>query len=197
MGEILFRTRLSEDMFKGLAPWMQRLPGRLLPHQRRRLRDLRRRLGFERGDLRDDRQDEPARARASAAIPDMMSLGSLAGAGTLGLLIPPSIIMIVYGVTADVSISQLFIGGVIPGIVLAGIFSLYIAGWSIKNAHLIRRRRADELRREAARIEEPDPRRAAHRRRARLDLRRHRHRDRGGRGSASSARSSSRRRRDR
>src|SRR6185312_1858375 len=61
----------------------------------------------------------------------------LAGAGTLGLLIPPSIIMIVYGVTADVSISQLFIGGIIPGIVLAGIFSLYIAGWSIKNSHLI------------------------------------------------------------
>jgi C4-dicarboxylate transporter DctM subunit len=74
---------------------------------------------------------------AKRGYPDMMSLGSLAGAGTLGLLIPPSIIMIVYGVTADVSISQLFIGGVIPGIVLAGIFSLYIAGWSIKNAHLI------------------------------------------------------------
>jgi len=66
-----------------------------------------------------------------------MSVGSLAGAGTLGLLIPPSIIMIVYGVTADVSISQLFIGGVIPGIVLAGIFSLYIALWSLKNAALI------------------------------------------------------------
>src|SRR5204863_8186883 len=74
---------------------------------------------------------------ARRGYPDLMSLGSLAGAGTLGLLIPPSIIMIVYGVTADVSISQLFIGGVIPGIVLAGIFSLYIAGWSIRNAHLI------------------------------------------------------------
>ena len=60
-----------------------------------------------------------------------MAVGSLAGAGTLGLLIPPSIIMIVYGVTADVSISQLFIAGVIPGIALAGIFSLYIAGWSL------------------------------------------------------------------
>jgi tripartite ATP-independent transporter DctM subunit len=63
----------------------------------------------------------------------MMSIGSLAGAGTLGLLIPPSIIMIVYGVTADVSISQLFIAGVIPGIVLALLFSGYIAAWALLN----------------------------------------------------------------
>jgi C4-dicarboxylate transporter, DctM subunit len=66
-----------------------------------------------------------------------MAVGSLAGAGTLGLLIPPSIIMIVYGVTADVSISQLFIGGVIPGILLALLFSLYIGGWSLINADKI------------------------------------------------------------
>ena len=54
--------------------------------------------------------------------PEDMTIGTLAGAGTLGLLIPPSIIMIVYGVSANVSISHLFIAGVIPGIVLAGIF---------------------------------------------------------------------------
>jgi len=69
--------------------------------------------------------------------PDIMAIGSLAGAGTLGLLIPPSIIMIVYGVTADVSISQLFIAGVIPGILLAAIFSAYIAVWSLANPGLI------------------------------------------------------------
>ena len=69
--------------------------------------------------------------------PDIMSVGSLAGAGTLGLLIPPSIIMIVYGVTADVSISQLFIGGVIPGILLALIFMAYIAFWSLRHKDLI------------------------------------------------------------
>ena len=66
--------------------------------------------------------------------PEIMSVGSLAGAGTLGLRIPPSIIMNVYGVTADVSISQLFIGGVIPGVLLALIFSLYIGAWSLLNA---------------------------------------------------------------
>jgi tripartite ATP-independent transporter DctM subunit len=63
----------------------------------------------------------------------MMSIGSLAGAGSLGLLIPPSIIMIVYGVAADVSISQLFIGGVIPGVLLALIFSTYIGAWALLN----------------------------------------------------------------
>ena len=69
--------------------------------------------------------------------PDILSVGSLAGAGTLGLLIPPSIIMIVYGVTADVSISQLFIGGVIPGILLALILMACIAVWSPRNQALI------------------------------------------------------------
>ena len=63
--------------------------------------------------------------------PEAITIGTLAGAGTLGLLIPPSIIMIVYGVTAEVSISQLFIAGVIPGILLAVLFSGYIVVWSL------------------------------------------------------------------
>ncbi len=130
MGEILFRTRLSQDMFKGLAPWMQSLPGRLLHTNVVGCAIFAAVSGSSAATCATiGKMSLPELAKRG--YPDMMALGSLAGAGTLGLLIPPSIIMIVYGVTADVSISQLFIGGVIPGIVLAGIFSLYIAGWSI------------------------------------------------------------------
>ena len=136
MGEILFRTRLSQDMFRGLAPWMQRLPGRLLHTNVVGCAIFAAVSGSSAATCATiGKMSLPELARRG--YPDLMSLGSLAGAGTLGLLIPPSIIMIVYGVTADVSISQLFIGGVIPGIVLAGIFMLYIAAWSIKNADLI------------------------------------------------------------
>jgi len=69
--------------------------------------------------------------------PDNMTIGTLAGAGTLGLLIPPSIIMIVYGVAAEVSITRLFIAGVIPGILLAGMFMAYTVGWSLLNPEKI------------------------------------------------------------
>ncbi len=132
MGEILFRTRLSQDMFKGLAPWMQLLPGRLLHTNVVGCAIFAAVSGSSAATCATiGKMSLPELAKRG--YPDMMALGSLAGAGTLGLLIPPSIIMIVYGVSADVSISQLFIGGVIPGIVLAGIFSLYIAGWSILN----------------------------------------------------------------
>jgi len=136
MGEILFRTRLSQDMFRGLAPWMQRLPGRLLHTNVVGCAIFAAVSGSSAATCATiGKMSLPELARRG--YPDMMSIGSLAGAGTLGLLIPPSIIMIVYGVTADVSISQLFIAGVIPGIVLALIFSLYIAGWSMRNADLI------------------------------------------------------------
>jgi len=136
MGEILFRTRLSQDMFRGLAPWMQRLPGRLLHTNVVGCAIFAAVSGSSAATCATiGKMSLPELARRG--YPDMMSVGSLAGAGTLGLLIPPSIIMIVYGVTADVSISKLFIAGVIPGVVLASIFSLYIAGWSLKNAHLI------------------------------------------------------------
>ena len=136
MGEILFRTRLSQDMFRGLAPWMQRLPGRLLHTNVVGCAIFAAVSGSSAATCATiGKMSLPELAKRG--YPDMMSIGSLAGAGTLGLLIPPSIIMIVYGVTADVSISQLFIAGVIPGIVLALIFSLYIAGWSMRNADLI------------------------------------------------------------
>jgi tripartite ATP-independent transporter DctM subunit len=123
-------------MFRGLAPWMQRLPGRLLHTNVVGCAIFAAVSGSSAATCATiGKMSLPELARRG--YPDMMSVGSLAGAGTLGLLIPPSIIMIVYGVMADVSISRLFIAGVIPGIALAGIFSLYIAGWSLKNAHLI------------------------------------------------------------
>jgi tripartite ATP-independent transporter DctM subunit len=75
----------------------------------------------------------------SRGYPEGMVIGSLAGAGTLGLLIPPSIIMIVYGVTAEVSIAKLFIAGVLPGLLLAGLFSGYIAGWALLSPHAVPR----------------------------------------------------------
>ena len=129
MGEILFRTRLSQDMFRGLAPWMQALPGRLLHTNVAGCAIFAAVSGSSAATCATiGKMSLPELARRG--YPDAMALGSLAGAGTLGLLIPPSIIMIVYGVSADVSISQLFIGGVIPGIVLAAIFSGYIALWS-------------------------------------------------------------------
>ncbi len=136
MGEILFRTRLSQDMFKGLAPWMQKLPGRLLHTNVVGCAIFAAVSGSSAATCATiGKMSLPELAKRG--YPDQMAIGSLAGAGTLGLLIPPSIIMIVYGVTADVSISQLFIGGVIPGIVLAGLFSLYIAGWSLLHEDLI------------------------------------------------------------
>jgi len=136
MGEILFRTRLSQDMFKGLAPWMQALPGRLLHTNVVGCAIFAAVSGSSAATCATiGKMSLPELSKRG--YPEIMSVGSLAGAGTLGLLIPPSIIMIVYGVTADVSISQLFIGGVIPGILLAAIFSAYIAVWSLMNAKLI------------------------------------------------------------
>jgi TRAP-type C4-dicarboxylate transport system permease large subunit len=129
MGEILFRSKLSEDMFKGLAPWVQRLPGRLLHTN-----------VFGCGIFAAISGSSAATAATigKMTIPelrkrgydDFMLVGSLAGSGTLGLLIPPSIIMIVYGVAAEVSIARLFIAGVIPGITLMFIFSFIVMAYA-------------------------------------------------------------------
>src|SRR5512144_850260 len=136
MGEILFRTRLSQDMFKGLAPWMQSLPGRLLHTNVAGCAIFAAVSGSSAATCATiGKMSLPELTRRG--YPEAMSVGSLAGAGTLGLLIPPSIIMIVYGVSADVSISQLFIAGVLPGILLAFIFSGYIALWSWRHPELI------------------------------------------------------------
>src|SRR5512132_4394669 len=128
MGEILFRTRLSEDMFKGLAPWLERVPGRLLHTNIIGCTIFAAVSGSSAATCATiGKMTLPELKRRG--YPEDMTIGTLAGAGTLGLLIPLSIIMIVYGVSADVSITRLFVAGIIPGIVLAGMFSGYIALW--------------------------------------------------------------------
>jgi C4-dicarboxylate transporter DctM subunit len=132
MGEILFRTRLSQDMFRGLAPWMQSLPGRLLHVNVVGCTIFAAVSGSSAATCATiGKMSLPELSRRG--YPDGISVGSLAGAGTLGLLIPPSIIMIVYGVTAEVSIAQLFVAGVLPGLLLAALFSGYLAVWSTLN----------------------------------------------------------------
>ncbi len=132
MGEILFRTRLSQDMFKGLAPWVERLPGRLLHTNVIGCAIFAAVSGSSAATCATiGKMTLPELKKRG--YPDDQVIGTLAGAGTLGLLIPPSIIMIVYGVAADQSISKLFIAGVIPGIMLATLFSGYIAIWALLN----------------------------------------------------------------
>jgi tripartite ATP-independent transporter DctM subunit len=132
MGEILFRTRLSNDMFKGLAPWVQGLPGRLLHTNVIGCTIFAAVSGSSAATCATiGKMTLPELTRRG--YPEHMVIGTLAGASTLGLLIPPSIIMIVYGVAAEVSIAKLFIAGVLPGIMLAGLFSGYIMLWALRH----------------------------------------------------------------
>jgi len=130
MGEILFRTRLSEDMFKGLAPWLERVPGRLLHTNIIGCTIFAAVSGSSAATCATIGKMTLPELK-SRGYPEAITIGTLAGAGTLGLLIPPSIIMIVYGVAANVSISHLFIAGVIPGLLLASLFSGYIVVWAL------------------------------------------------------------------
>jgi len=136
MGEILFRTKLSEDMFKGLAPWLDKIPGRLLHTNIIGCTIFAAVSGSSAATCATiGKMTLPELKKRG--YPDSISIGTLAGAGTLGLLIPPSIIMIVYGVTANVSIAKLFIAGVFPGLILAGLFMAYTMGWALLHADQI------------------------------------------------------------
>jgi tripartite ATP-independent transporter DctM subunit len=126
MGEILFRTRLSEDLFKGLAPWMARLPGGLLHVNVAGCALFAAISGSSAATVATVGKMSIPELRARRYA-EPMTIGTLAGAGTLGLLIPPSIILIVYGVTVNESIARLFIAGILPGIMLALLFMGYIA----------------------------------------------------------------------
>ena len=132
MGEILFRTKLSESMFRGLAPWVNALPGRLLHTNI---------LGSTIFAAVSGSSAATCATIGKMSIPELTKrgyppekiVGSLGGASTLGLLIPPSIIMIVYGVAAEVSIAKLFVAGVLPGLMLAALFSGHLMIWALLN----------------------------------------------------------------
>ena len=132
MGEILFRTRLSEEMFKGLSPWLDWLPGRLMHVNI---------FGCAIFAAVCGSSAATVATIGKVALPELAkrgydertTLGSLCGAGTLGLLIPPSIIMIVYAVAAEVSILKMFLAGVFPGALLVVLFSGYIVVWALLN----------------------------------------------------------------
>ncbi|NIM40616.1 MAG: TRAP transporter large permease subunit [Hydrogenophaga sp.] len=132
MGEILFRSKLSNDMFKGLAPWLNWLPGRLLHTNVVGCTIFAAISGSSAATCATIGKITLPELK-KRGYPDAQAIGTLAGAGTLGLLIPPSIIMIVYGVAANVSIAKLFLAGVIPGLMLAALFSGYIVVWSLLN----------------------------------------------------------------
>jgi C4-dicarboxylate transporter DctM subunit len=132
MGEILYRSRLSEDMFTGLSPWMNRLPGRLLHVNI---------LGCAVFAAVCGSSAATAMTVGKMSLPELqkrgydqgLSIGTLCGSSTLGLMIPPSIMMIVYGVAAEVSIAQLFIAGVLPGLMLVLLFMGYVMFWAWRN----------------------------------------------------------------
>jgi len=132
MGEILYRTRLSEEMFEGLSPWLGWLPGRLMHVNI---------LGCAVFGTVSGSSAATCATIAKVALPELKRrgydektcLGSLAAAGTLGILLPPSIIMVVYAVAAEVSIIKVFLAGFIPGFVLTALFSGYIIVWALMN----------------------------------------------------------------
>lgn len=129
MGEILYRTRLSEDMFKGLSPWLGWLPGRLLHVNILGCGVMAAVSGSSAVTCATiGRMSFPELAARN--YPEGMSIGTLAGSGTLGLLIPPSIMMIVYGIITQTSIGRLFIAGVVPGVMMIGLFMAYTIVWA-------------------------------------------------------------------
>ncbi|MDR9486021.1 MAG: TRAP transporter large permease subunit [Sediminimonas sp.] len=138
MGEILYRTRLSEDMFRGLAPWMARLPGGLVHTNIVGCTVFAAVSGSSAATLSTVGKMSIPELR-KRDYPERMVIGTLAGAATLGLMIPPSLTLIVYGVTINESISKLFFAGIVPGIVLAAMFMAFVAitsrvsrGWAPK-----------------------------------------------------------------
>jgi len=134
MGDILYRSKMTEDIFTGLSPWVNRLPGRLLHVNI---------LGCGLFAAVSGSSAATAATIGKLSIPELtrrayppkMIIGTLAGSATLGLLIPPSIILIVYGVATEQSIARLFVAGVLPGILLMALFFGYLILWSLLNRH--------------------------------------------------------------
>lgn len=126
MGDILFRTKLSEDLFKGLAPLMGRVPGGLLHTNVLGCTIFGSVSGSSAATLTTVAQMSIPELK-KRNYPEPLIIGTLAGPATLGLMIPPSIIMIVYGVMTNESIAAINMAGVIPGLVLAALFMAYVA----------------------------------------------------------------------
>ena len=132
MAEILHTTRLANDMFDGLAPWLIRLPGRLLHVNI---------LACGIFAAVSGSSAATAATIAKITVPELkkrnyderMTICTLAGSGTLGLLIPPSVVLIIYGYVTDTSIARLFIAGVIPGIIMIMLFMAYTVAWALLN----------------------------------------------------------------
>jgi len=132
MGEILFRTNLSQEMFEGLRPWLNRVPGRLMHTTT---------LGCGVFGSVSGSSAATCATIAKVALPELkrrgysekLAIGSLASAGTLGILIPPSITMVVYAVAADASIIRIFLAGFLPSLLLMALFSFYIGWWSLRH----------------------------------------------------------------
>ena len=136
MGEILFRTKLSENLFKGLSPWLSKLPGGLIHVNVIGCALFAAISGSSAATVATVGKMSIPELR-KRKYPEKLLLGSLAGSGTLGLLIPPSIILIIYGVTIEDSIAKLFMAGIFPGIMIALIFMSYVVIWSIINKNLM------------------------------------------------------------
>jgi tripartite ATP-independent transporter DctM subunit len=138
MGEILYRTRVSDGLFRGLAPWLSGIPGRLLHVNV---------IGCAMFSAVSGSSTATCATMSRIALPELkkrgypepVTIGSLAGAGTLGILIPPSIILIVYAVAADVSILHLFIAGILPGLLVISLFSAYILAYGLARGGAIPR----------------------------------------------------------
>lgn len=132
MGDILYRTRIAQDLFEGLAPWLQRIPGRLLHVNV---------LGCTVFAAVSGSSAATCATIGRIALPELQkrgydmgrAIGTLAGSGTIGLMIPPSIILIVYATATEQSVARLFIAGVVPGLMLAAMFSGFIIVWALLN----------------------------------------------------------------
>jgi tripartite ATP-independent transporter DctM subunit len=144
MGEILLRSRLSQDMFTGLSPWLRRLPGRLLHVNI---------FGCAIFAAVSGSSAATAATIGKMSVPELtergyptnMVLGTLAGSATLGLLIPPSIILIVYGVATEQSIARLFVAGVLPGLMLVAMFASYVMIYALFNPSRIPKDDDDDM----------------------------------------------------
>jgi len=136
MGEILFRSRLSSDLFTGLSPFTRRLPGGLLHVNI---------LGCALFAAVSGSSAATTATVGRMSLPELksrgydmrMAIGTLAGSGTFGFLIPPSIILIVYGAATEQSIARLFLAGLLPGLMLAAMFAGYVMLWSLMHSERV------------------------------------------------------------